>query len=163
MGIKTIPDEFIDAVWSRMAQNPQHTFLILTKRPRRMLEFVTNIAVFNYGILPNVWLGCTICNQQEWDKHKDIFLSVPGKKFISHEPALDRIDYGEGLKEISVLISGAETGAGARVTYPDTFRADRAQCEFYGVKFFLKYSNKRDGRMLDGVTHDDLPWLEKII
>ncbi len=34
-----VPFEFIDAVFSVMAIHPQHTFMILTKRPERMFEY----------------------------------------------------------------------------------------------------------------------------
>ena len=94
MDLKTIPDDFISNTWTRMAQNPQHIFLVLTKRPRRMLEFVNNIAVPKYGVLPNVWFGCTIVNQQEADEKIPIFLQVPGKKFLSIEPCLSEIKLG---------------------------------------------------------------------
>lgn len=36
-----VPDGFIARVWMQMAQNPQHQFLILTKRPERMRDWVT--------------------------------------------------------------------------------------------------------------------------
>ena len=65
--MKTIPDEFIDSAWKRMAQCPQHTFLVLTKRPKRMLRAMTDFIIPNYGILLNVWLGCTVVNQAEAD------------------------------------------------------------------------------------------------
>ena len=35
-----VPDEFIAAVFAVMANCQQHTFLILTKRPERMLSFL---------------------------------------------------------------------------------------------------------------------------
>lgn len=36
-----VPDDFIDQVFAVMALAPQHTFQILTKRPERMLEYLT--------------------------------------------------------------------------------------------------------------------------
>ena len=35
-----VPDEFIAATWQVMADCPQHTFLVLTKRPSRMLDWL---------------------------------------------------------------------------------------------------------------------------
>lgn len=35
-----VPDGFLVRVWVRMLTSQMHTFLVLTKRPRRMLEFV---------------------------------------------------------------------------------------------------------------------------
>lgn len=119
----------------------QHTILALTKRPQIALNF------FNwYGNGPpsNWWTGLTVCNQQEWDENGPIFMQIPGRKFISHEPALGTINFHlSGSQEdvlwrrmhggsyersfIACLISGGETGRGARPSHPDIFRADRGQ------------------------------------
>lgn len=37
-----VPDEFIDRVMAVVALCPQHTFIVLTKRPKRMREYVTH-------------------------------------------------------------------------------------------------------------------------
>jgi protein gp37 len=159
---ESVPDSFIGGVWSKMLEFPRHTFLILTKRPTRMAEltkrFYDEIDAKSLRQAVNIWHGLTVVNQQEADEKIPVFLQVPGKKFICHEPALEPIMYGKGLALIDGLISGAETGAGARNSYPDTFRTDREQCKVHGAKFFLKYSNKRDGRFLEGRLHNDLPW-----
>lgn len=39
---ESVPDEWIDRVFAVMALCPQHTFQVLTKRPERMREYVTN-------------------------------------------------------------------------------------------------------------------------
>jgi protein gp37 len=39
-----VPFEFIDHVFAAMAAAPEHTFQVLTKRPRRMLEYMTAVA-----------------------------------------------------------------------------------------------------------------------
>ncbi|EKR82526.1 phage protein Gp37/Gp68 [Leptospira interrogans serovar Medanensis str. L0448] len=36
-----VPDSFIDRIFGVMALNPKHTFQVLTKRPERMLEYLT--------------------------------------------------------------------------------------------------------------------------
>jgi protein gp37 len=41
---ENVPFEFIDHVFAAMAAVPQHTFQVLTKRPRRMLEYMTAVA-----------------------------------------------------------------------------------------------------------------------
>ncbi|MCP5230931.1 MAG: phage Gp37/Gp68 family protein [Zoogloeaceae bacterium] len=40
-----VPDEFIDQVFAVMALSPQHRFLILTKRPERMLAYTNGAGV----------------------------------------------------------------------------------------------------------------------
>ena len=192
---EAVPDNFIHEVYFDMMRFSKNTYLILTKRPQHVVDNYKNVS---YLIDPqnHTWHGLTVCNQQEWDEKKDAFLSIPGKKFISHEPALEPILYGDGLTLIDCLISGGETGAGARPSHSDTFRKDRDQCAFYGVKFLFKQwgefaparfekaegcinhtnghywyefdpdcgnmmkklGRNKSGRLLDGRTHDDLPW-----
>src|SRR3990167_965162 len=76
-----VPEEFIDKVFAVMALCPQHTFLNLTKRPERMLEYLEcgprplSIEMQCGDLLPeatriswkwplpNVWLGIS-CEDQ---------------------------------------------------------------------------------------------------
>lgn len=52
-----VSDSFIMDVWQVMSDTPRHNYQILTKRPERMSEFVSD----NVGaILPNVWLGTSV-------------------------------------------------------------------------------------------------------
>ena len=149
MDIKTIPDDFIVKVWANMALCPQHIFLILTKRPRRMLEFVMEIGIPNHGILPNVWLGCTVVNQQEADEKIPILRQIPAAvRFISVEPLLEQTDLclspgieisaPYGIHGIHWVIAGGETGPGARPMHPAWARSVRDQCQAAGVPFFFK-------------------------
>lgn len=47
---------------------------------------------YSGGILPNVWHGLTVCNQEEADEKIPEFLKVPGKKFLIIEPMLGAVD-----------------------------------------------------------------------
>ena len=40
-----VPDEVIDRCFAVMSLCPQHTFQVLTKRPKRMLEYITSICM----------------------------------------------------------------------------------------------------------------------
>lgn len=187
-----VPDSFIGKVFEDMASCQRHTFLILTKRPERMIPFVWP---------DNVWTGLTVCHQDEADEKIPVFLEVPGKKFLSIEPMLGPIDldatcgpchcWRDG--SIKAVILGGETGPGARPMHPDWVRSIRDQCSAAGVPFFFKqwgewvpsyqcethrfvkpkpyncymwddlstswrYGRKFAGRLLDGWTHDELPW-----
>lgn len=76
---------------------------------------------------------------------------------------------------IGAVILGGETGPGARPLHPDWVRSVRDQCAAAGVPFFFKgwgewlsedmqfirVGRKQAGRLLDGRTHDDLPWVRK--
>jgi len=85
---------------------------------------------------------------------------------------------------IAAVILGGETGPGARPLHPDWVRSIKDQCAVAGVPFFFKqwgeaihtsnplldaiyphrdggdavYRVRKAGRLLDGRTHDDLPW-----
>lgn len=139
-----VPFDFIDVAYNTMAQATQHTYLILTKRHRRISEYFESCLKRRFPVARwmsqglDIWHGLTVCNQEEWDEKSKLFLQIPGNKFISHEPALRRINYGSRLNQINCLISGGETGPGARPSHPDTFRSNRDQCQSAGVSFFFK-------------------------
>lgn len=70
---------------------PDHTYIILTKRPKRMKAF---FEINEYLLLnKNIWLGVTVCNQQEADEKIPILLQIPAAvRFLSIEPMLSAID-----------------------------------------------------------------------
>ena len=48
---ENVTDEWIDQIFAVMALSPQHTFQILTKRPERMLKYMTESAEISNGQL----------------------------------------------------------------------------------------------------------------
>lgn len=112
---ESVPDEWIDRVFAVMALAPQHTFQVLTKRPERMLAYLSsrngmgnadicraiNSIPHNMGDrngalsmpLPNVWLGVSIENQAAADERIPLLLQTPAAvRWISAEPLLGHID-----------------------------------------------------------------------
>jgi len=104
-----VPDEYIAKVWEIMNNASHHTFMVLTKRPHRMKEFLERLgwyihdqdgypmeAVLDEGgkyTLPNVWLGVTAENQQRADERIPILLQIPAAvRFVSVEPMLGPVD-----------------------------------------------------------------------
>lgn len=151
-----VPDSFIGKTWDTMASCPQHTFLVLTKRPDNMVWMHQHMRLM---CLDNVWHGATICNQPEADAKITDLLKVPGKHFLSIEPMLGAIDSlplctkncSAGFPEntigpcdkctegkIDLVILGGETGHGSRPLHPDWVRSVRDQCIAAGVPFFFK-------------------------
>lgn len=123
---ESVPDEWIDFVFAIMALAPQHTFQVLTKRPKRMREYFggntdqTRRSMVNntcFGInqwlglpftdercrirrwpLPNVWLGVTAEDQPRADERIPDLLATPAAvRFVSYEPALGPIDWKRWL------------------------------------------------------------------
>ncbi|KKN73446.1 hypothetical protein LCGC14_0400210 [marine sediment metagenome] len=86
--------EFINRVFAIMEACPQHTFLILTKRPQVMAEYFNGLGRrFELSNCPNIHLNITICNQQEADEKIPILLQIDAaKRGVSIEPMLGEID-----------------------------------------------------------------------
>jgi protein gp37 len=167
-----VPFDFIGEALATASIRSQHTFLVLTKRPTRILDLYkyweNKYPPFKMGNggfdADNIYLGLTVCSQQEADEKAPVFLRVPGKKFLSIEPCLSNISLWEEYLNIKwveyfdVVIMGAETGAGARPMDLEWARTIRDECEVAGTPFFLKQVDKKRNRLLDGATYDQLPW-----
>ncbi|MCL6561037.1 MAG: phage Gp37/Gp68 family protein, partial [Firmicutes bacterium] len=125
-----VPDEFIARIWWVMGQcagylDPSryrgHTFMILTKRPERMKEWLEGWAeqetrkrwieslgeVYDWmngprywpDVLENVWLGVTAEDQVRADERIPILLQIPAAvHWISCEPLLGPIDLSGWLE-----------------------------------------------------------------
>lgn len=94
-----VPDDFLAHVLNVMAATPRHTYQILTKRPERMRDVLTNLAVNSeilqvpFWPLPNVWLGVSTEDQQRADERIPWLLDTPAAvRFLSCEPLLGAID-----------------------------------------------------------------------
>ncbi len=145
-----VSDGFIRDVWHVMADCPQHTFQVLTKRPQRMYEWVREYGAF---ALSHIWLGTTAENQPRADERVRWLLRTPAAvRFVSYEPALGPWDASRWLglvtnkwgtlakyrPDIDWVIVGGETGPGARPMHPAWVRSIRDQCQAANVPLFLK-------------------------
>jgi len=108
---KDVPFWFVRSIWTTMAMCTQHIFMVLTKRPERMLEFVNRewpteviyehqvqryteqVRATMQDVLPNVWLGVTAENQETANERIPILLQIPAAvRFVSLEPLLGPVD-----------------------------------------------------------------------
>lgn len=172
-----VPDSFIREVFDRMrlcdggvdAVNgcpyPQHTFQVLTKRPRRMLKLVHEGALGFDICPPHIWLGVSV-EDQKWAANRIPLLIATAAevRFLSCEPLLGPIDLSpwvEATAQLHWVIVGGESGPGARAMHEDWVRSLRDQCVTAGVAFFFKqwggFTPKAGGRTLDGVSWDQWP------
>ncbi|MEL6625434.1 MAG: DUF5131 family protein [Bacteroidota bacterium] len=117
-------DDWREDAWQAMRDNPQHTYMILTKRPERIMDHLPD----DWGEegWPNVWLGISAENQKMMDSRVSLFLDVPARvRFLSIEPLIDRASlfntYNhyeleflftrfENRAEIDWIIIGGESG-----------------------------------------------------
>jgi protein gp37 len=101
--VGSMTDLFADFVEDRMiydclgvmAETPEHTYQLLTKRPARMRELLTHWSQHSAlsRALPNVWLGVSCERQEEADERIPLLLQTPAAvRFISAEPLLGPID-----------------------------------------------------------------------
>lgn len=88
-----VPHTFIYDAIDNMIMSIQHTFLILTKRPKIMRD----ILMAEESLTPNIYFGVTVENQKQADKRIPILLQIPGKKFVSIEPMLSSIDISKWI------------------------------------------------------------------
>ena len=134
---------WLPMLFDAMFNYPQHTFLLLTKRPENMkawIDFTLENCVDKP--LPNVWLGVTVCNQEEADKKIPILQQIPAAaRFISAEPLLSQIDirkYLQGDNKLTWVIAGGETGPKARPMHEVWVKSLRDQCLDAGIPYFFK-------------------------
>jgi protein gp37 len=151
-------DAMIDQVFAVMAKAQRHTFQVLTKRPERMLEYSRARLL---GLpLPNVWLGVSVESQRWADVRIPLLLRTPAAvRFLSCEPLLGPVDItpwtgGEphyASPSIDWCIIGGESGTRARLLDTEWVADLLAQCEFDGVRAFVKQLGRHPVRYDDGV------------
>ena len=112
--------EDIDQVFAIMGISSRHTYQILTKRPKRMFEYFSDMGRVGSEVagriwdicdkykrqdllllpkfpLPNVWLGVSVEDQKTADERIPLLLQTPAAiRFVSYEPALGPVDFERG-------------------------------------------------------------------
>lgn len=83
-------DQWRDEAWEIIRKTPQHTWLILTKRPERIKQCLPKDWGEGY---PNVWLGTTIGVQSSFHRAKELAKIPAAIKFISAEPLVEELDF----------------------------------------------------------------------
>lgn len=134
---KPVPAEFVQQCYEVMESCPQHTFQILTKRPDRMFEVLSQLGL---PPLANVLTGCSVGHQDaaEWRRPAMHLVADLGwRTWVSYEPALGMVDW-DGWEWIDWLVAGSESGYGARAADAMWFDVARDWCERNNVAFFMK-------------------------
>lgn len=93
--------EWIDETFSRIAQNPQNTFIFLTKSPER-IHFQTD--------LQNVWIGVTITNAADKERLRLLKKQIKCRHYhLTFEPLHGSVGQLD-LQGIEWIVIGTETG-----------------------------------------------------
>lgn len=116
-----VPDEWIDLMVSVMARTDRHIYQVLTKRPERMRDYLSDTGLTKrleqlhpaYGTeregwqpvpLDNLWLGVSVEDQKTADERIPLLLQTPAAvRFVSYEPALGPVNLAPWIfKEIEI-------------------------------------------------------------
>ncbi|MGH3929611.1 MAG: DUF5131 family protein [Pseudonocardiaceae bacterium] len=150
-----VPLSFVREVFAMIADTPQHTYQLLTKRAHRLRRIADQL-----DWPANLWMGVSVENAEVLDRVADLRHVPAVVRFLSCEPLLGPLD-GIDLTGIHWVIAGGESGAEARPVHPVWIRQLRDTCTTTGVPFFFKQwggrTAKSGGRALDGTTWDQYP------
>jgi protein gp37 len=153
----------IAEVYRMMEQCSQHTFIVLTKRPKEMYEWYQTYNAER--ALPNVWVMVSIENQATAEARLPWLMMTPAAvRGVSCKPLLGPLNLKfwlwdtEGAK-LDWVIAGCEKGP--RQMDIEWARSLRDQAVEAGVNFFLKQMVV-DGKLvkmpsLDGTIWDEIP------
>ncbi len=145
-----VKEEWLDEIFNCIYDCPHLTFQMLTKRPERMLDWISRSAFLVNSPLENLWLGTSIENQQTANErcHWLTQLTDVGyTTFLSIEPLLSRIDLvaAEAISKsasfergVSWAIIGAESGHNARPCSLDWMRSIINQCRVAVIPVYVK-------------------------
>lgn len=140
---KDVPDEFIRQVFDVMDETYQHTFFVLTKRPKKMARCLYDNhggAVYEYV---NTWFGVSVENQCELMRRTcelcDVVRDTSCNIWLSVEPMLGPITLDDWtLRNIGWVVIGCESGPGARPCKLEWVRDLAKQCSDAGIPYYVK-------------------------
>ncbi|HBA90880.1 MAG TPA: hypothetical protein DCZ08_03600 [Anaerolineaceae bacterium] len=112
-----VPDWFLAEVLVMISSCATHTFMVLTKRPERMLDYLSKWAEIEKGWITssgpqprriykpfwpikNLWLGVSVEDQKAADERIPLLLQTPAAvRFVSCEPLLGTVDLNRTIWE----------------------------------------------------------------
>ena len=134
---------FIKHAVGCMNEARRHRFIVLTKRPWRMVPFVRDLAAHP----PNVIFGLSASTQGELAAMGEYIrrtaLALP--LMLSLEPLLEPVTLPREVAWLDWVVVGAETGPGRRPCDPEWMLAVVRQCGGAGIPVFVKAANDEAG------------------
>ena len=123
--------EWRNQIFSKMAENPQHQYLFLTKRPEDIVFSTTR---------ENAWFGVTVTSSKEKNRIQTLQEHISGGHYyVTFEPMFDNIGTVD-LTGIEWIVIGTETGRrkGKTVSKPEWVRNLTDQAHTLGIPVFMK-------------------------
>jgi len=123
-----VPFSHIDKIFTKMMLRRQHTFLLLTKLPDRLHQYMSQLNPVPSAV-DHIWFGTSASTQRDWNHNVRRLLRVPAvtHRWVSLEPMLEPVNIlslhrnvFESCREvrkgryIDWVVMGAESGQGAR-------------------------------------------------
>ncbi|MEU2763189.1 phage Gp37/Gp68 family protein [Streptomyces sp. NPDC007094] len=150
-----VPLDFVRQVFQVMADTPQHTYQVLTKRARRLRQIAPKL-----DWPSNLWMGVSVESEAELPRIDDLRQVPAAVRFLSCEPLLGPLP-GLDLDGIHWVIAGGESGPNHRMLEQAWVTQIRDTCQKADVAFFFKQwggrTPKAGGRLLEGRTWDEMP------
>ncbi|SOD65211.1 protein gp37 [Streptomyces sp. 1222.2] len=155
-----VPLDYVEQVFDVIAQTPQHTYQVLTKRARRLRQVADRLEW-----PANLWMGVSVESAKELPRVDDLRRVPAAVRFLSCEPLLGPLD-GLDLTGIHWVIAGGESGPRFRPMEQEWVTGIRDACLQADVAFFFKQwggrTPKASGRHLQGRTWDQMPMPEPV-
>lgn len=158
-------------------QGDPHTYLVLTKRPQRAAKVIdVEIPRVTYEWpgnrpicvmmetggwpLPNVQMGVSVESQEYMWRVRELLKIPAAVRFVSAEPLLGRLDFGDTLEWLDGVIVGGESGVGARPCWMDDVKWVVDQCVEAGVPAYVKQLGARPTEKVARVNMFGKPVIE---
>jgi protein gp37 len=154
-----VPRSWIFRVLDGMHVAPRQIFQVLTKRADIMRrEVMAWLGLRGLAEVPrNIWLGCTVEDQQRANERLPELVKLPALRFVSCEPLLGEVDleievswdhfgdgfaHGPAISRLDWVITGGETSKRRKIrprpTHPEWFLKIAGVCAAYDVAHFHK-------------------------
>jgi protein gp37 len=155
-----VPVDFLNRAFDTMNMARRHRFIIITKRPFRAVQYLKSWP--QWSPMMNVTILVTVEDQQRADERAPHLRTLAGLGWhvgALCEPLLGPVNLGINCvgcghltdaecpgsstacrmrPPLSWIITGGESGHGARPAHPDWFRSLRDQAQAAGVSFMFK-------------------------
>ena len=156
---KEVPNEYISSVFTTMENADWHIYQVLTKRSSLMQKFI-NERYRKEKAPVHIWFGVSVENARGVSRLAHLQNTNARIRFLSIEPLIAPV--GKlNLKGIDWVITGGESGPGARPIDPKWVIEIRNQCVKAKVAFFFKQwggrNPKTGGRLLEGREWNQFP------